>query len=52
MQRYWNATLYPSAGMIYLRDNPLLRVPLKPEHVKRRSGTWRAAAISNVYSHG
>jgi phosphoketolase len=25
MQRYWNATLYPSAGMIYLRDNPLAR---------------------------
>ena len=36
MQRYWDATLYLSAGMIYLRDNPLLREPLKPEHVKRR----------------
>ena len=41
MQRYWNATLYLSAGMIYLRDNPLLREPLKPEHVKRRLlGHW------------
>jgi len=49
IQRYWNATLYLSAGMIYLRDNPLLREPLKPEHV---SGTSRAGAISNVYSNG
>ena len=41
MQRYWNATLYLSAGMIYLRDNPLLREPLKPDHVKRRLlGHW------------
>src|SRR6476619_1429067 len=35
MQAYWNATLFLSAGMIYLRDNPLLREPLKAEHVKR-----------------
>jgi phosphoketolase len=27
MQQYWNATLYLSAGMIYLRNNPLLLVP-------------------------
>src|SRR5947209_19477196 len=33
---YWNACNYLSAGMIYLRDNPLLRKPLKPEHVKTR----------------
>jgi XFP N-terminal domain len=38
---YWNATLFLSAGMIYLRHNPLLREPLKPEHVKRRLlGHW------------
>ena len=38
---YWRATLYMSAAMIYLRDNPLLREPLKPEHVKRRLlGHW------------
>ncbi len=30
MQRYWDASLYLSAGMIYLRDNPLLREPLEP----------------------
>ena len=30
-----------SAGMIYLRDNPLLREPLKPEHIKNRLlGHW------------
>lgn len=36
MHSYWHATLFLSAGMIYLRDNPLLREPLKAEHVKRR----------------
>src|SRR4051812_49354360 len=41
MQAYWNATLYLSVGMIYLRDNPLLREPLRAEHVKRRLlGHW------------
>ena len=29
IQAYWNATLFLSAGMIYLRDNPLLGEPLK-----------------------
>ena len=33
MQAYWHATLFLSAGMIYLRENPLLREPLKPEVV-------------------
>ena len=53
MQRYWNATLYLSAGMIYLRDNPLLRTPLKPEHVKRRLlGHWGSdPGMSLVYIH-
>ena len=53
MQRYWNATLYLSAGMIYLRDNPLLREPLKPEHVKRRLlGHWGSdPGMSFIYIH-
>jgi xylulose-5-phosphate/fructose-6-phosphate phosphoketolase len=53
MQRYWNATLYLSAGMIYLRDNPLLREPLKPDHVKRRLlGHWGSdPGMSLVYIH-
>ena len=33
---YWRAANYLCAGMIYLFDNPLLREPLLPEHVKNR----------------
>ncbi|SIT47279.1 putative phosphoketolase 1 [Paraburkholderia ribeironis] len=41
MDRYWRACNYLSVGMIYLRDNPLLREPLKPEHIKNRLlGHW------------
>ena len=38
---YWRACNYLCAGMIYLRDNPLLRTPLRPEHCKNRLlGHW------------
>src|ERR1700751_3604355 len=38
---YWRACNYLCVGMLYLRDNPLLREPLKPEHIKRRLlGHW------------
>ncbi len=41
MNAYWNACNYLAAGMIYLRANPLLREPLKPEHIKNRLlGHW------------
>ncbi|MGI4853259.1 MAG: phosphoketolase family protein [Janthinobacterium lividum] len=41
MNAYWRACNYLSACMIYLRSNPLLREPLKPEHIKRRLlGHW------------
>jgi xylulose-5-phosphate/fructose-6-phosphate phosphoketolase len=33
---YWRAANYLSVGQVYLLDNPLLREPLKPEHVKPR----------------
>ncbi len=33
---YWRAANYLSVGQIYLRDNPLLREPLKREHIKAR----------------
>jgi xylulose-5-phosphate/fructose-6-phosphate phosphoketolase len=33
---YWRASLYLCLGMIYLKENPLLREPLKPENLKRR----------------
>jgi xylulose-5-phosphate/fructose-6-phosphate phosphoketolase len=53
MQACWNATLFLSAGMIYLRDNPLLREPLKAEHVKRRLlGHWGSdPGMSLTYIH-
>ena len=38
---YWRAANYLSVGQIYLLDNPLLREPLRPEHVKPRLlGHW------------
>jgi xylulose-5-phosphate/fructose-6-phosphate phosphoketolase len=41
MDRYWRACNYLSAGMIYLRENPLLREPLAADHIKRRLlGHW------------
>ncbi|MGB7864724.1 MAG: phosphoketolase, partial [Candidatus Sulfotelmatobacter sp.] len=41
MDAYWRACNYLSAGMIYLRSNPLLREPLQPEHIKNRLlGHW------------
>ncbi|MFN7925491.1 MAG: phosphoketolase family protein [Bryobacteraceae bacterium] len=41
LDAWWRAANYLSAGQIYLRDNPLLRDPLKSEHVKTRLlGHW------------
>jgi xylulose-5-phosphate/fructose-6-phosphate phosphoketolase len=53
MHAYWNATLFLSAGMIYLGDNPLLREPLNAEHVKRRLlGHWGSdPGMSLTYIH-
>jgi xylulose-5-phosphate/fructose-6-phosphate phosphoketolase len=50
---YWRACNYLAAGMIYLQDNPLLREPLKPEHIKNRLlGHWGASpALSFTYIH-
>ena len=33
---FWRACNYLAVGMIYLQQNPLLREPLKPEHIKNR----------------
>ncbi|HXU38155.1 MAG TPA: phosphoketolase family protein [Blastocatellia bacterium] len=42
---YWRASLYLSLGMLYLKDNPLLREPLKLEHTKPRLlGHWGSDA--------
>jgi xylulose-5-phosphate/fructose-6-phosphate phosphoketolase len=41
LDAYWRAANYLCLGMLYLRDNPLLKEPLKPEHIKRRLlGHW------------
>jgi xylulose-5-phosphate/fructose-6-phosphate phosphoketolase len=50
---YWRACTYLAAGMIYLRSNPLLREPLKPEHIKKRLlGHWGASpGLSFMYVH-
>ncbi|HKB60092.1 MAG TPA: phosphoketolase family protein [Gallionellaceae bacterium] len=50
---YWRACTYLAAGMIYLRDNPLLREPLTQEHVKRRLlGHWGSSpGLSFIYIH-
>jgi xylulose-5-phosphate/fructose-6-phosphate phosphoketolase len=46
---YWRACNYLSAGMIYLYDNPLLRAPLKPEHIKKRLlGHWGSDPGQNL----
>ncbi|MEO1002828.1 MAG: phosphoketolase family protein [Cyanobacteria bacterium J06638_7] len=38
---WWRAANYLAVGMIYLRDNPLLSEPLRPEHIKSRLlGHW------------
>src|SRR3954447_2353200 len=50
---YWRAANYLSVGQIYLLDNPLLREPLQPEHVKPRLlghfGT--TPGLNFVYAH-
>jgi xylulose-5-phosphate/fructose-6-phosphate phosphoketolase len=41
MDAYWRACNYLCVGMLYLRQNPLLREPLRPEHIKQRLlGHW------------
>ena len=36
LDAYWRAANYLTVGQIYLQDNPLLRDPLAPEHIKPR----------------
>jgi xylulose-5-phosphate/fructose-6-phosphate phosphoketolase len=53
MDAYWRASLYLCLGMIYLKDNPLLRQPLTLDHLKvRLLGHWGSApGQSLVYIH-
>lgn len=50
---YWRAANYLSVGQIYLAANPLLREPLKQEHVKKLLlGHWGTAPGQNfIYAH-
>ncbi len=50
---YWRACNYLALGMIYLQANPLLREPLKPEHIKSRLlGHWGSSpGLAFIYTH-
>jgi xylulose-5-phosphate/fructose-6-phosphate phosphoketolase len=50
---YWRACKYLALGMIYLQGNPLLRQPLKPEHIKNRLlGHWGSSpGLAFIYVH-
>ncbi len=51
--RYWRASLYLSMGMLFLKENPLLRSPLQREHLKERLlGHWGSdSGQSFAYIH-
>src|SRR5689334_22695187 len=53
IQRYWSAANYLSVGQIYLHDNPLLREPLKLEHIKPRLlGHWGTTpGLNFIWAH-
>ena len=53
LDAWWRAANYLSVGQIYLQDNPLLKQPLKKEHVKRRLlGHWgTTAGLNFIYVH-
>ncbi|MGO7374960.1 phosphoketolase [Rhizobium ruizarguesonis] len=53
IDRYWRAANYLSIGQIYLMDNPLLREPLRPEHIKPRLlGHWGTTpGLNFIYAH-
>jgi len=50
---YWRAANYLSVGQIYLYDNPLLKTPLKLEHIKPRLlGHWGTTpGLNFIYAH-
>src|SRR5213082_3004127 len=53
LHQYWNAANYLTIGQIYLQDNPLLKEPLRPEHIKPRLlGHWGTSpGLSFIYVH-
>jgi xylulose-5-phosphate/fructose-6-phosphate phosphoketolase len=53
LDAYWRAANYLSVGQIYLCDNPLLKEPLAPAHIKRMLlGHWGTTPGQNfIYTH-
>ena len=53
MDAWWRAANYLSVGQIYLYDNPLLKQPLRKEHVKPRLlGHWGTTpGLNLIYVH-
>ena len=53
LNKYFRASNYLTAAQLYLQDNPLLREPLKPEHIKEKLvGHWGTCAGQNfIYAH-
>ncbi|MFB2834419.1 phosphoketolase [Floridanema evergladense] len=53
MDAFLRASHYLMLGMLYLRENPLLKEPLKPEHIKNRVlGHWGSSAGQGfIYAH-
>src|SRR4051812_32078822 len=53
LDAWWRAANYLTVGQIYLQANPLLREPLRPEHVKPRLlGHWGTSpGLSLLYAH-
>ncbi|WP_352302118.1 phosphoketolase family protein [Kineosporia sp. NBRC 101731] len=53
LDAWWRANNYLTVGQIYLMANPLLREPLRPEHIKPRLlGHWGTSpGLSFIYAH-
>src|SRR2546421_10431207 len=53
LDAWWRAANYLSVGQIYLLDNPLLKEPLRADHIKPRLlGHWGTSpGLAFVYGH-
>ncbi|MBB5631985.1 xylulose-5-phosphate/fructose-6-phosphate phosphoketolase [Cryobacterium mesophilum] len=53
LNAWWRAANYLSVGQIYLLDNPLLREPLRRDHIKPRLlGHWgTTSGLNLIYAH-
>ena len=53
LDAYWRASNYLSACQLYLLDNPLLKQPLEPAHIKKKIvGHWGTVPGQNfIYTH-